>query len=217
MDITFQEVTRKLLDGFGTTCLIFFISWIISIPLGILFCLLSLSRLKVIRKIMQVFIWIIRGTPLMLQIMVVFYVPGLLFNWPSLPRIVAAITAIVINYAVYFSEIFRAGYQSISKGQEEAGAVLGLTRTEIFFKVLLVPIIQKIMPPMTNETISLVKDTALARIIAVNEVMLAADHIVGTYAIVWVLFYTAVFYLVFVGILYLLLKFAEKKLRYFED
>ena len=217
MDITFPEVTLKLLDGFGTTCLIFFISWIISIPLGILFCLLSLSRFKVIRKIMQVFIWIIRGTPLMLQIMVVFYVPGLLFNWPSLPRIVAAITAIVINYAVYFSEIFRAGYQSISKGQEEAGAVLGLTRTEIFFKVLLVPIIQKIMPPMTNETISLVKDTALARIIAVNEVMLAADHIVGTYAIVWVLFYTAVFYLVFVGILSLLLKFAEKKLRYFED
>lgn len=216
MSISFSEVTLKLLDGFGTTCLIFVISWILSIPLGILFCLFSLSRFKTVRKIMQVFIWIIRGTPLMLQIMVVFYVPGLLFNWPSLPRIAAAITAIVINYAVYFSEIFRAGYQSIAKGQQEAGAVLGLSRSEIFFKILLVPIIQKIMPPMTNETISLVKDTALARIIAVNEVMLAADHIVGTYAIVWVLFYTAVFYLVFVGILSLLLKLLEKKLSYFE-
>jgi polar amino acid transport system permease protein len=148
--------------------------------------------------------------------MVVFYVPGLLFNWPSLPRIVAAIVAIVINYSVYFSEIFRAGYQSISKGQKEAGFVLGLSRIEIFFKVQLLQIIKKIMPPMTNETISLVKDTALARIIAVNEVMLAADKIVGTYANVWVLFYTAIFYLVVVGIISLLFKGVEKKLNYFE-
>ena len=216
MSISFADVTLKLLDGLGTTCLIFIISWVLSIPLGVLFCRLSLSKNKIISKIMQVFIWVIRGTPLMLQIMVVFYVPGLLFNWPSLPRIVAAIVAIVINYSVYFSEIFRAGYQSISKGQKEAGFVLGLSRIEIFFKVQLLQIIKKIMPPMTNETISLVKDTALARIIAVNEVMLAADKIVGTYAIVWVLFYTAIFYLVVVGIISLLFKGIEKKLNYFE-
>ncbi len=216
MSISFADVTLKLLDGLGTTCLIFIISWLLSIPLGVLFCRLSLSKNKLISKIMQVFIWVIRGTPLMLQIMVVFYVPGLLFNWPSLPRIVAAIVAIVINYSVYFSEIFRAGYQSISKGQKEAGFVLGLSRIEIFFKVQLIQIVKKIMPPMTNETISLVKDTALARIIAVNEVMLAADKIVGTYAIVWVLFYTAIFYLVVVGIISLLFKGVEKKLNYFE-
>jgi polar amino acid transport system permease protein len=216
MSISFADVTLKLLDGLGTICLIFIISWVLSIPLGVLFCRLSLSKNKIISKIMQVFIWVIRGTPLMLQIMVVFYVPGLLFNWPSLPRIVAAIVAIVINYSVYFSEIFRAGYQSISKGQKEAGFVLGLSRIEIFFKVQLLQIIKKIMPPMTNETISLVKDTALARIIAVNEVMLAADKIVGTYAIVWVLFYTAIFYLVVVGIISLLFKGVEKKLNYFE-
>ena len=216
MSISFADVTLKLLDGLGTTCLIFIISWVLSIPLGVLFCRLSLSKNKIISKIMKVFIWVIRGTPLMLQIMVVFYVPGLLFNWPSLPRIVAAIVAIVINYSVYFSEIFRAGYQSISKGQKEAGFVLGLSRIEIFFKVQLLQIIKKIMPPMTNETISLVKDTALARIIAVNEVMLAADKIVGTYAIVYVLFYSAIFYLLVVGIISLLFKMLEKKLSYFE-
>ena len=216
MSISFLDVTLKLLSGLGNTILIFLISFSISIPLGVLFTRFSLSKNKVLQKVMQVFIWVIRGTPLMLQIMVVFYVPGLLFNLPSLPRIIAAILAISINYAVYFSEIFRAGYQSISKGQKEAGFVLGLSRMEIFFKIQLLQIIKKIIPPMTNETISLVKDTALARIIAVNEVMLAADKIVGTYAIVYVLFYSAIFYLLVVGIISLLFKMLEKKLSYFE-
>lgn len=216
MSISFFDVTLKLLSGLENTLLIFLISLSISIPLGVLFTRFSLSKNKVLQKVMQVFIWVIRGTPLMLQIMVVFYVPGLLFNLPSLPRIIAAILAISINYAVYFSEIFRAGYQSISKGQKEAGFVLGLSRMEIFFKIQLLQIIKKIIPPMTNETISLVKDTALARIIAVNEVMLAADKIVGTYAIVYVLFYSAIFYLLVVGIISLLFKMLEKKLSYFE-
>lgn len=216
MSISFLDVTLKLLSGLGNTILIFLVSFSIAIPLGVLFTRFSLSKNKVLQKVMQVFIWVIRGTPLMLQIMVVFYVPGLLFNLPSLPRIIAAILAISINYAVYFSEIFRAGYQSISKGQKEAGFVLGLSRMEIFFKIQLLQIIKKIIPPMTNETISLVKDTALARIIAVNEVMLAADKIVGTYAIVYVLFYSAIFYLLVVGIISLLFKMLEKKLSYFE-
>lgn len=216
MSISFFDVTLKLLSGLGNTILIFLVSFSIAIPLGVLFTRFSLSKNKVLQKVMQVFIWVIRGTPLMLQIMVVFYVPGLLFNLPSLPRIIAAILAISINYAVYFSEIFRAGYQSISKGQKEAGFVLGLSRMEVFFKIQLLQIIKKIIPPMTNEAISLVKDTALARIIAVNEVMLAADKIVGTYAIVYVLFYSAIFYLLVVGIISLLFKMLEKKLSYFE-
>ena len=216
MSISFLDVTLKLLSGLGNTILIFLVSFSIAIPLGVVFTRFSLSKNKVLQKVMQVFIWVIRGTPLMLQIMVVFYVPGLLFNLPSLPRIIAAILAISINYAVYFSEIFRAGYQSISKGQKEAGFVLGLSRMEVFFKIQLLQIIKKIIPPMTNETISLVKDTALARIIAVNEVMLAADKIVGTYAIVYVLFYSAIFYLLVVGIISLLFKMLEKKLSYFE-
>lgn len=214
--MSFLDVTLKLLDGFKTTCLIFLISFFFSIPLGVIFARISLSKNSVIKKIMQIFIWIIRGTPLMLQIMVVFYVPGLLFNLPSLPRIIAAIVAIVINYAVYFSEIFRAGYQSIFKGQQEAGFVLGLSRTSTFFKIELLQIIKKIMPPMTNETISLVKDTALAKIITVTEIMLTADHIVGTYAIVYVLFYTGIFYLILVGIISIISKLIEKKLSYFE-
>jgi polar amino acid transport system permease protein len=214
--MSFQEVTLELLHGFGITCLLFVVTWVLSIPLGVLFCSLSLSRFKFIRKIMQVFIWVIRGTPLMLQIIVVFYVPGLLFNIPSTSRMIAVIVALVINYSVYFSEIFRSGYQSINKGQREASLVLGLNKREMFFNVLLIQIIKRVIPPITNETISLVKDTALARVIAINEVIMTAQNIVSTYAIIWVLFYTGVFYLVFNGVLSLLLKGLEKKLQYFE-
>ncbi len=152
----------------------------------------------------------------MLQIIVVFYVPGLLFNIPSTSRMIAVIVALVNNYAIYFSEIFRAGYNSISKGQREASLVLGFNHFQMFFTVLLVQIIKKIIPPLSNETISLVKDTALARVIAINEVIMTAQSIVATYAIIWVLFYVGVFYLVLNGILGLLLKLLEKKLSYFE-
>lgn len=152
----------------------------------------------------------------MLQIIVVFYVPGLLFNIPSTSRMIAVIVALVINYSVYFSEIFRSGYQSINKGQRETSLVLGLNKREMFFNVLLIQIIKRVIPPITNETISLVKDTALARVIAINEVIMTAQNIVSTYAIIWVLFYTGVFYLVFNGVLSLLLKGLEKKLQYFE-
>ncbi len=148
--MSFQEVTLELLHGFGITCLLFVVTWVLSIPLGVLFCSLSLSRLKFIRKIMQVFFWVIRGTPLMLQIIVVFYVPGLLFNIPSTSRMIAVIVALVINYSVYFSEIFRSGYQSINKGQREASLVLGLNKREMFFNVLLIQIIKRVIPPITN-------------------------------------------------------------------
>jgi polar amino acid transport system permease protein len=179
----------------------------------LLFIIISL---QVYQKNYASLFWVIRGTPLMLQIIVVFYVPGLLFNIPSTSRMIAVIVALVINYSVYFSEIFRSGYQSINKGQREASLVLGLNKREMFFNVLLIQIIKRVIPPITNETISLVKDTALARVIAINEVIMTAQNIVSTYAIIWVLFYTGVFYLVFNGVLSLLLKGLEKKLQYFE-
>ena len=152
----------------------------------------------------------------MLQIFVIFYVPGLLFDIQIKSRIVSVIIALTINYAIYFGEIYRSGYESIPKGQFEAGKVLGLNKYEIFFKIILIQIIKKIIPPMSNETISLVKDTALARVISVTEVIYAAQKIVATYAIIWVLFYTGVFYLVFNGILSILLNKLEKKLDYIE-
>jgi polar amino acid transport system permease protein len=214
--MSFSEVTLELLEGFGYTCLLFAVTWVLAVPLGVVFCRLSLSKSKVLTKVMQVFIWVIRGTPLMLQIIVVFYVPGLLFNAPSTSRMIAAIAALVINYAVYFSEIFRAGYQSVSKSQTEAAEVLGLTRWQIFTQVILLQVIKKTIPPMSNETISLVKDTALARVIAINEVLMAAQTIVSTYAIIWVLFYAGVFYLILNGVLSILLKSLEKKLSFFE-
>ena len=152
----------------------------------------------------------------MLQIIVIFYVPGLIFNIQIKSRIISVVVALTINYAIYFAEIYRSGYESISKGQFEAGKVLGLSKREIFIKIVLLQIIKKIIPPMTNETISIVKDTALARIISVTEVIYAAQKIVATYAIIWVLFYTGIFYLLFNGLLSILLNKLEKKLAYIE-
>lgn len=216
MSMSFSDVTLELLQGFSYTCLLFAVTWILAVPLGVLFCRLSLSKNPIVVKIMQVFIWVIRGTPLMLQIIVVFYAPGLLFNAPSTSRMLAAIAALVINYAVYFSEIFRSGYQSVAKSQTEAAEVLGFSRSQIFSRVILVQVIKKIIPPMSNETLSLVKDTALARVIAINEVLMAAQKIVSTYGIIWVLFYTAVFYLALNGLLSILSKRLEKRLSFFE-
>lgn len=214
--MSFFDVTLKLLDGFKSTCFLFIVTWLLAIPVGIMLCRFSLSKFKIVRIFMQIFIWIIRGTPLMLQIIVIFYVPGLLFNTPVKSRVLAVIVAISINYAVYFSEIFRAAYEDVDKKQIDAGKVLGFNKFQIFTKILLIQIIKKIVPPLSNETISLVKDTALARVIAVNEVIFAAQKIVATNAIIWVLFYTGVFYLIFNGILSLALKILEKKLKYYE-
>jgi polar amino acid transport system permease protein len=212
----FAEVTLELLQGFGTTVLLFAITWALSIPLGILFCRMTLSKFKPLHYFMQGFIWVIRGTPLMLQIIVIFYVPGLLFNWQSVDRFLAVLIALSINYGIYFSEIFRSGYESVSEGQKDAALMLQFSRGQIFTHVLLAPILKKILPPLSNETISLVKDTALARVIAISEILMTAQKIVATYAIIWVLFYTGLFYLVFNGVLSVILKRAEKKLDYFK-
>lgn len=211
----FLGVSAQLLGGFKYTLLIFFITLIAAIPLGLPIALGSMSRFKPLRWISRAFVWVIRGTPLMLQIMVVFYVPGLVFGTPFRSRIIAVIIAFIINYAAYFSEIYRGGIESIPAGQYEAGQVLGLTKTQTFFKVVLFQVVKRIMAPMSNEVITLVKDTSLANVIAVGELIMSAQNIVKVYAIIWPLFYTAIFYLIFCGVLTLLFNALEKKLNYY--
>ena len=211
----FLGVNAQLLGGFKYTLLIFFITLVAAIPLGLPIALGSMSRFKPLRWISRAFVWVIRGTPLMLQIMVVFYVPGLVFGTPFRSRIIAVIIAFIINYAAYFSEIYRGGIESIPVGQYEAGQVLGLTKTPTFFKVVLFQVVKRIMAPMSNEVITLVKDTSLANVIAVGELIMSAQNIVKVYAIIWPLFYTAIFYLIFCGVLTLLFNALEKKLNYY--
>lgn len=211
----FLGVNAQLLGGFKYTLLIFFITLVAAIPLGLPIALGSMSRFKPLRWISRAFVWVIRGTPLMLQIMVVFYVPGLVFVTPFRSRIIAVIIAFIINYAAYFSEIYRGGIESIPVGQYEAGQVLGLTKTQTFFKVVLFQVVKRIMAPMSNEVITLVKDTSLANVIAVGELIMSAQNIVKVYAIIWPLFYTAIFYLIFCGVLTLLFNALEKKLNYY--
>lgn len=211
----FLGVNAQLLGGFKYTLLIFFITLVAAIPLGLPIALGSMSHFKPLRWISRAFVWVIRGTPLMLQIMVVFYVPGLVFGTPFRSRIIAVIIAFIINYAAYFSEIYRGGIESIPVGQYEAGQVLGLTKTQTFFKVVLFQVVKRIMAPMSNEVITLVKDTSLANVIAVGELIMSAQNIVKVYAIIWPLFYTAIFYLIFCGVLTLLFNALEKKLNYY--
>ena len=211
----FLGVNAQLLGGFKYTLLIFFITLVAAIPLGLPIALGSMSRFKPLRWLSRALVWVIRGTPLMLQIMVVFYVPGLVFGTPFRSRIIAVIIAFIINYAAYFSEIYRGGIESIPVGQYEAGQVLGLTKTQTFFKVVLFQVVKRIMAPMSNEVITLVKDTSLANVIAVGELIMSAQNIVKVYAIIWPLFYTAIFYLIFCGVLTLLFNALEKKLNYY--
>ena len=211
----FWQVTLSLLEGFGTTCLIFIVTLAASLVLGLLIAFGTMSRYKWLRAILKTLIWIIRGTPLMLQVMVIFYVPGLLFHVNLFTRLTAVFVAFIINYSCYFSEIYRGGIQSISRGQYEAGQVLGMTRAQIFFRVVLVQVIKRIIPPMSNEVMTLVKDTSLARVILVEEIIKNAEDFVMR-GLVWPLFYSAVFYLVFVGVLTLAFRFVEKRLAYFK-
>ena len=231
--MSFLEVTKYLLDGFWISLLIFAVTLLCGAPLGLPIAFCSMSRLKPVRAISKVFVWIIRGVPLMLQIFIIFYVPGLLFDTPIFSefdkfffknyqirdagRIIAVLIAFTINYACYFSEIYRGGIESISKGQYEAGYVLGLTKSQIFRKIVLKQVVQRIVPPMSNEIITLIKDTALANCIVVSEIIMQAKKLAATKAMVWPLFYTGAFYLVFVGLLTILLGKVEKKLSYFRS
>ena len=208
-------IIGRLLSSFQLNLEIFFITLLVGLPLGLLISFGSMSRFKPLRWFAQTFVWIIRGTPLMLQIIVVFYGPGLIWGGQAMGRMEAAILAFIINYACYFSEIFRGGIQSMPVGQKEAGEVLGMTKSQIFFKITLLQVIKRIVPPMGNEFITLVKDTSLARIIANKEIIMMAQEYAASDALIWPLFSTAVFFLIACGILTLLLNFAEKKLSYF--
>lgn len=213
-------VTLQLLSGLLTTFKIFVLTLVFALPLGLILAFGCMSKVKVIRSFLQVFIWIIRGTPLMLQLIIIFYGPGLWLShniWAGNEsgRITATVVAFAINYACYFSVIFRGGIEGVPVGQTEAGLVLGMTKPQIFFKITLLQMIKRIVPPMSNEIITLVKDTSLARIIAAYELTFAGYSYMKSDGITWPLFYTGVFYLLFVGILTLLFNYIEKKLSYF--
>lgn len=214
--MTFLQVNAQLWQGFASTCLLFFVTLVLALPLGLVITFGSMSRFAPLRWLTRTFIWIIRGTPLMLQIFVVFYVPGMVFNTPMQSRMLAAMVAFVINYAAYFSEIYRGGIESIPQGQYEAGQVLGMTKPQIFFRIVLMQVIKRIVPPMSNEIITLVKDTSLARIIAVGELIKAAESITAGYALIWPLFYAGLFYLLFSGLLTLIFNAVEKKFSYYK-
>lgn len=210
----FETVTMALLDGFWETLKVFALTLVFSIPLGLVVCFGSMSGFKPLRYLTRGFVWIIRGTPLMLQLIIIFYGPGLLFDLPAMPRFTATIVAFAINYACYFSEIYRGGIESIPVGQYEAGQVLGMTKRQIFFKVVLLQVVKRIMAPMSNEVITLVKDTSLSRIIGIYEIIWAGESFIKK-GLIWPLFYTGVFYLVFSGGLTVLFAKLEKKLNYF--
>ena len=214
--MSFLEVTAQLADGFLMTLLIFGVTIVGAIPLGLLIMFGSMSKFRPVKWLFKIFVWIIRGTPLMLQIILVFYGPGLMGLGVKFDRLMAVILAFIINYACYFSEIYRGGIESIPKGQYEAGQVLGMSKTQIFFKVVLFQVVKRIVPPMGNEIITLVKDTSLARVIAVVELVKAAETIVSLKSLIWPLFYVGAFYLLFTGIVTILLNFIEKKMNYYQ-
>jgi len=211
--MSFWAVTENLWSGFQVSLLLFALTLVFSLPLGLVISFGSMSKFAPLRYLVKTFVWMIRGTPLMLQLMVIFYVPGLAWG-VRLPRFDAALIAFVINYACYFSEIYRGGIESISRSQYEAGQVLGMTKSQIFFRVIFLQVIKRIIPPTANEIITLIKDTALARVIMVVEIIREAEFIMAT-GLWWPLFYTGVFYLIFVGILTLLFGHIEKRLGYF--
>lgn len=211
----FGNVTGELLEGFSQNCIIFALTLLAALPLGLLISMGSMSKFAPIKAVTRTFVWIIRGTPLMLQIFVVFYVPPLVFGIRIQERIFAAIVAFIINYAAYFSEIFRGGIEAIPRGQYEAGQVLGMKKSQIFFKIVLMQVVKRIVAPMSNEIITLVKDTSLARVIAIPEILKEAENF-SKQGLIWPLFYTGAFFLLFCGALTLIFRFVEKKLDYYK-
>ena len=213
-------ILGRLCEGFLLNFKLFSLTLLFALPLGLIIAFSSMSRFKPLAWLIKVFVWIIRGTPLMLQLLVIFLGPGLMGMgnpWPdgSNGRLTAATVAFVINYACYFSEIYRGGIQSVPKGQYEAGEVLGMTKSQIFFKVTLLQVVKRILPPIGNEVITLVKDTSLARIISCKEIIMMANEYTSK-GLIWPLFSSGLFFLAFVGILTVLFGWLEKKLDYFK-
>lgn len=215
MDSQFMTVTLALAEGLLENITLFFTTLIFALPLGLVITFGSMSRFAPLKYLTRTFVWIIRGTPLLLQLFVVFYIPGLLFNFNGLDRMESAAVAFIINYAAYFSEIYRGGIESIPKGQYEACQVLGMSKTQTFFRVILMQVVKRVVPPMSNEVLTLVKDTSLARVIAIAEIIMVAERFTRQ-GIIWPLFYTGVYFLAMCGILTLLFGYIEKKLDYYK-
>lgn len=213
--MSFATVNVMLGKSFLLNCQIFFITLIFSLPLGLLISFGTMSRIKPLSWISKLYVYLMRSTPLMLQLAVVYYLPGFLNPGHMLPRMTAACLAFILNYAAYFSEIFRGGIQGIPKGQQEAGQVLGMTKGQIFRHITLLQLVKRIVPPIGNEVITLVKDTSLANFIMVKEVIAMAREF-GNKAMIWPLFYTGIFFLIFNGIVTLILNRTERKLEYFK-
>ena len=215
----FWIVTKTLLGGALVTLQIFILTLVFALPLGLLLALGTIGKCKPLSYLIQVLVWIIRGTPLMLQLMIIFYGPGLvghnIWSGGASSRITATVVAFSINYACYFSVIFRGGIAGVPAGQREAGEVLGMTKRQIFFKITLLQMVKRVIPPMSNEIITLVKDTSLARIIAAYELIFTGFSFAKSAGLIWPLFYTGVYYLIFVGILTLLFNYIERRLDYF--
>ena len=231
--MTFLQVTIFLWEGFKLSLLIFAVTLLCGAPLGLPIAFCSMSKFKPLKYLTKIFVWIVRGIPLMLQIFIFYYAPGLIlkillsreinlffiqnYGIENMGMILPVLVAFTINYACYFSEIYRGGIESISQGQYEAGYVLGLTKSQIFRKIILKQVIKRIVPPMSNEIITLIKDTALANCIMLPEIIMKAGQLASRHMLVWPLFFTGAFYLVFVGILTILLGRIEKKLDYFKN
>lgn len=217
----FSTVLHSLNAGFVRSLEIFALTLLGALPLGLLISLGSMSRFRPLKLLVKLIVWIVRGTPLMLQLLIIYYGPGILFgnNWwggGAAGRFTAAVLTFIFNYACYFSEIFRGGIEGVPRGQREAGQVLGMTNRQIFFKVTLLQVVKRIVPPIGNEVITLVKDTSLVRVIAVYELMWEGQSFIKASGIIWPLFFTGVYYLLFSGLLTLLLGRLEKKLDYFK-
>ena len=209
-----MEKWQSLFDGFGYNLFIFFGTIIAAVPLGLIITFCTMSKFKPLSYLSRLFVWIIRGTPLMLQLFVILYGPGLLLGIPMKSRLTAAFIAFIVNYAAYFSEIYRGGIESISRGQYEAGQVLGLTKKQVFSKIVLFQVVKRIVPPMGNEIITLVKDTSLVRIIGLPEIKMSAERF-SKQGLIWPLFSTGLFFLAMCGVLTLLFGRLEKKLDYY--
>ncbi len=216
-----REVLISLNTGFVKSLEIFFLTLLGALPLGLIIAFGSMSNIGIIRWFNKLLVWVIRGTPLMLQLLIIYYGPGIILgnNWwgsGSAGRFIAAMIAFILNYACYFSEIYRGGIEGIPNGQYEAGEVLGMTKSQIFFKVVLLQVIKRIIPPIGNEVITLVKDTSLVRVIAVYELMWDGQSFIKGEGIIWPLFFTGVYYLLFSGLLTIFLSWLEKKMDYFK-
>lgn len=211
----FLKVTMSLLEGFVTTFKIFGLTLVMALPLGLIISFGSMSKSKFIKYPVKTLIWIIRGTPLMLQLIAFGFGPGLM-GIKGTDMFTAVIFAFVLNYSCYFAEIFRGSIESIPKGQYEAGAVLGLTKRQVFFKIILMQVVKRIIAPMSNEFLTLVKDTSLANTIMIYEITWNAKRMMNSEHILWPLFYSGAFYLAFCGILTLIFGYIEKKLSYYK-